>query len=185
MSKVLILNSGLSETHQYVVPFITRLESHLRKTSEVVDIRNITNFDERTFFEYDQIVFVFMLAMNSIPSSTLEILNKLEACAKNNQEVYAFILTDEFECEKCDYAHKVLKNWCNREQLNMKGTLKIGSSLVIMQSTHKYVTSNRLKQFAECICKHEECKLTDTLFYQTTFLNKANHFWKKESKKGK
>ena len=185
MSKVLILNSGLSMINQYVTPFVTRLETHLRKTSEVVDIRNITNFDERTFFEYDQIIFVFMLAMNSVPSTTLEILNKLEGCTKSNQEVYAFILTDEFECEKCDYAHKVLKNWCNKEQLNMKGTLKIGSALVIMNGSHKFVTSNRIKQFADAIYKHEECKFTDTLFYQTTFLNKANYFWKKESKKGK
>lgn len=185
MSKVLVLSSGLLKSHQYLSPFITRLESHLRKHNEVVDIRNITSFDERTFFEYDQVVFVFMVAMHSIPSTTLEIFEKLENCKMSHAEVYALIATDEFECEKCDYAHKVLMNWCQKAGLKMMGTLKIGSAFVIMQSSHKYVTSNRIKQFAECISNHEECKLTDTLFYQTTFLNKANHFWKKEAKKGK
>ncbi len=185
MSKVLILSSGLTKSHQYVSPFIDRLEVHLRKSCEVVDIRNVNNFDERTFFEYDQVVFVFMVAMNSIPSTTLEIFERLEKCKKNNTEVYALIVTDEFECEKCDYAYKVFKNWSDKANLQMKGTLKIGSALVIMQSTHKFVTSNRIKQFADDIINHKESSLTDTLFYQTTFLNKANQFWNKEIKKGK
>ena len=185
MSKVLILSSGLIKSHQYVLPFINRLESHLRKSCEVVDIRNVINFDERTFFEYDQVIFVFMVAMNSLPSSTLEIFERLEKCKMKNTEVYALIATDEFECEKCDYAHKVIKNWSDKAHLQMKGTLKIGSALVIMQSTHKYVTSNRIKQFAGNIVNHEESSLTDTLFYQTTFLNKANQFWNKEIKRGK
>ena len=185
MSKILILSSGLPKSHQYVVPFIERLHIYLKKSCDFVDIRNVTNFDERTFFNYDQIVFVFMLAMNSIPSSTLEILNKLEGYTKNNQEVYGFILTDEYECEKCDYAHKVLKNWCDREQLNIKGTLKIGSALVIMNGSHKFVTSNRIKQFAECISHHEESALTDTLFSEKSFLAKGNQFWNKEIKKAR
>ena len=67
----------------------------------------------------------------------------------------------------------------------MKGTLKIGSSLVIMNSSHKYVTSNRIKQFASAIINHEEASLTDTLFSQTSFLTKANQFWIKEIKNNK
>ena len=185
MSRILILSSGLVNSHQYVLPFIDRLEAHLRKSSDFVDIRNIRTFDERTFFEYDQVVFVFMIQMNSIPSSTLEIFEKLEEYKKKDTEVYALILSDEYECEKCDYAHKVLKNWCDKEGLYMKGTLKVGSSLVIMNSSHKYVTSNRIKQFASAIVNHEEAILTDTLFSQTSFLTKANQFWNKEIKNNK
>lgn len=185
MSRILILSSGLANSHQYVTPFIERLEVYLKKSSDFVDIRNVKNFDERTFFEYDQVVFVFMCAMNSIPSSTLEIFEKLENSPKDNTEVYALILSDEYECEKCDYAHKVVENWCLREGLNMKGTLKIGSSLVIMQSVHKFVTSNRIKQFADAIIAHEDSSLKDTLFSQTTFLTKANQFWNREIKNEK
>ena len=101
MSKILILSSGLVNNHQYLLPFIQRLESYLKKSCDLVDIRHVKNFDERTFFEYDQIVFVFMIAMNSIPSTTLEIFEKIEEYKNSNQEVYALMLTDEYECEKC------------------------------------------------------------------------------------
>ena len=185
MSKILILSSGLVNSHQYITPFVERLEVHLKKSSDFVDIRNVKNFDERTFFEYNQVVFVFMVAMNSIPSTTLEIFEKVKNFKHDKQEIYALLLTDEFECEKCDYAHKVIKNWCLREGLIMKGTLKIASSLVIMNSSHKFVTSNRIKQFANAIINHEETSLTDTFFSQTTFLAKANQFWSKEIKKNR
>ncbi len=183
MSKILILNSGLSHSHEYLSPYIERLQSYLKKTTEVVDVRNVRNFDERTFFEYDQIVFVFMVAMNSIPSTTLEIFEKLKTNTKPHQQIYALILSDEYECEKCDYAHKVLSNWCKRENLFMKGTLKIGSALVIMDSAHKFVTSNRIKQFADVIVNKEDAHLSDTLFSEKTFLTKANQYWNKEIKR--
>ncbi len=59
-------------------PFLSRLEGYLNEHCDYLDIRYASRFDERTFFQYDQVVFSFPVALNSIPSSTLEIFERLE-----------------------------------------------------------------------------------------------------------
>lgn len=97
MSKILLLNSGLKHAQAFVDPFLKRLEVHLSSKENCVDVRSAENFDERTFFEYDQVVFLFSIALDSIPSSTLEIFQKLENQSKNHTEIYALIACDEYE----------------------------------------------------------------------------------------
>lgn len=183
MSKILLLSSGLKHAQMFVDPFLKRLEVYLSSQDNYVDIRNVQSFDERTFFEYDQVVFLFTTALNSIPSSTLEIFQKLEFQEKNHTEVYALLACDEYETEKCDLSEKVLKSWCQRERLSYKGSLKIGSALFIMKGTTKYIVSNAIKNFAQKIFNHQDVYMRVTLLSNRRFMKKANHYWSKEIKK--
>lgn len=185
MPKVLLLSSGLKHVQEFTNPFLKRLEVYLSSHLDCVDVRNIMTFDERTFFEYDKVVFIFMIAMDSIPSSTLEIFQRLENQASNKIDIYSIIACDEFETEKCDLSEKILKKWCEKKKYQYKGSLKIGSALVIMKTTSKYVLSNYIKKFANAIIHGEESYLKMTVLTEKSFLKKANRYWNKQIKKTK
>lgn len=183
MSKILMVSSGLKHSHSYIEPYLKRLNVYLTERDATVDIRNAMTFDERTFFSYDQIIFVFMNNMDCIPSSTLEIFQKLEDQKKNNQEVYAVIICDEYEPEKCNISEKILKKWCEKENLIFKGTLKIGSGLIIMKSVSKFAVSSILLKFSSKVIEHQDVNMKFTLFSLKKFLKKGNNYWFSEMKK--
>lgn len=185
MSKVLLLNSGLKHAQYFTHPFLKRLEVYLSSKIDCVDVRNTLTFDERTFFEYDKVVFIFMTAMDCIPSSTLEIFQKLETQETKHTEIYAIIACDEFETEKCDLSEKVLQKWCQERNYQFKGVLKIGSALIIMQPPSRYVVSHYIQRFAQAIVKGDESFLKTTILTEKSFLKKANRYWYKQVKKTK
>jgi len=185
MSKVLLLSSGLKHTQEFTDPFLRRLEVYLSSYLDCVDVRNILTFDERTFFEYDKVVFLFMTAMDCIPSSTLEIFQKLEKQNVNKVDIYALIACDEYETEKCDVSEKILQKWCEKKDYRFKGSLKIGSTLIIMKSTSKYIVSNYIKKFAQAIMNNQEAHLRVTVLTEKRFLKRANKYWYKQVKKTK
>lgn len=183
MSKILIINSSLKHAQDFVEPFVQRLVVHLSRQSECVDVRNTQTFDERTFFEYDQVIFVFFVALDSIPSTTLEIFKKLEGQEKKDTEVYAMIACDEYETEKCDLSQKIIEKWCEREQLCFKGSLKIGSSLFIMKSASRFVVANYIKGFAMAILKNVHIYSRVSMLTENIFMKTANKYWNKEIKR--
>lgn len=183
MAKILLISSGLKHAQDLMEPFLRRLEVYLASQSDCVDVRNVSTFDERAFFEYDQVVFIFSTALDSIPSSTLEIFQKLEGQIKNHTEIYALIACDEYEAEKCDLSEKIIKKWCERENLQFKGSLKIGSFLFIMKSASKFVVSNYIKSFATTIIKHGTANLKVTVLTDKIFMKMANKYWNKEIKR--
>lgn len=183
MAKILLLNSGLKHTQTFMKLFLSRLEGYLNEHCDYLDIRYASRFDERTFFQYDQVVFLFPVALNSIPSSTLEIFERLETQPKGNVEVYALIGCDEYEPEKCDLSEKIIKNWCQREHLKYKGSLKIGSIFFIMNTMSRFVVCNEMKKLAQAIIHHQEFYSQTTMLTDRIFMKKANQYWNKEIKK--
>lgn len=183
MSKILIISSGLKHAQVFVEPFIKRLEIYLSSKSECVDVRNTSTFDERTFFEYDQVIFVFSVALDSIPSSTLEIFSKLEGQQTKHPEIYALIACDEYEPEKCNLSEKIMTKWCEREKLRFMGSLKVGSVLFIMKTSSKFIVSNYIKSFAEAILKRRKIHAKVSVLSEKSFLKHANRYWNKEIRK--
>lgn len=86
LAKILLLNSGLKHTQTFMKPFLSRLEVYLDDRCDCLDVRHVSTFDERTFFQYDQVIFLFFIALDSIPSSTLEIFERLESQPKGPTE---------------------------------------------------------------------------------------------------
>lgn len=183
MSKTLLINASLKHACDFVEPFLHRLEVYLDKQGEdVVDVRDYDTFDERTFFEYDHVVFVFMTSLNMLPSSMLEILNKLEGQTKQTK-VYSLIVCDEYETEKCDLSQKILEKWCEKENCLYQGTLKIGSGLFIMKTTVRFIVSNHIQSLAKAIKNDEDYLSQVTVPTMSHFMRNANRYWTNEIKK--
>lgn len=185
MSKILLLNTGLKHAQEFTNPFLKRLEVYLSKQHDCIDIRNTLTFDERTFFEYDKVIFIFMTALDSIPSSTLEILQKISEQNVKDKEVYALITCDEYETEKCDLSEKIMQQWCFRFHFQYMGTIKIGSVLFIMKTPAKYVVASQLKKFAGAVINGEKIHLRISELTEKRFMKTANKYWDKQIKKKK
>lgn len=183
MSKVLLVSSGLKHTHEFVEPYIKRIYSYLNKKGSVVDLRDTASFDERTFFSYDQVIFVFMNALDSIPSSTLEIFERISKAETNHQEIYAMIVCDEYEPEKCDHSKKIIKKWCEKENLQFKGSFHLGAGLIIMQSLRKFTVTMMIEKFVNKIINHQDVKINLTVFSLNSFIKDGNRYWHNEMKK--
>lgn len=183
MSKILLIHSGLKHAQEFTEPFLKRLQVHLDAKSDCVDVRNTSTFDERTFFEYDQVVFIFSNAMSCIPSSTLEIFHKLENQSKNHTEIYALIACDEYEPEKCELSKKIIEKWCERENLQFQGVLQIGACLYIMNTMSRYVVAKHIKDFAQAIFEHRQTDNHVTMLSDKVFMRVANQYWSKQIKK--
>lgn len=183
MSKILLISTSLKHAQDFMDPFLKRLEVYLSSQNDCVDVRSTSNFDERAFFEYDQVVFVFFTALGSIPSSTLEIFEKLENQAKQKAQVYAVIACDEYEAEKCNLSEKIISNWCQKEGMVFKGSLKIGSALFIMKSASRFIVSNYIKNFATAILGRKSIHLKVTMLTEKIFMKTANKYWNKEIRK--
>lgn len=183
MSKTLLINASLKHARDFVGPFLHHLEVYLNKQGEgVVDVRDYDTFDERTFFEYDHVVFVFMTSLNMVPSSMLGILNKLEGQTKQTR-VYSLIVCDEYEPEKCDLSQKILEKWCEKENCSYQGTLKIGSGLFIMKTTVRFIVSSHIQSLAKAIKNDDSYVSQVTVPTMSHFMRNANRYWTNEIKK--
>lgn len=177
MSKILMVTSGLKHTQSFLEPYTRRLNSFLTRKGATVDIRTAQTFDERTFFSYDQVIFVFINTLESIPSSTLEIFEKLENQKKTNQEIYAMIVCDEYEPEKCNHSKRIIEKWCEKENLLFKGSFHLGSGLVIMKSPRRFSVVSQIEKFASKIILHQDVQMSFTLFSLNGFIRLANQYW--------
>ena len=79
-------------------------------------------------------ILTFFNSLDCVPSSMLEIFQRLEGQMDHHPEIYALIACDEYEPEKCDLSEKVIQCWCKRENVEYQGALKIGSARFIMNT---------------------------------------------------
>jgi len=183
VNKILIINSGLKHSQSYIEPYLKRLEVYLKEEDTIVDVRNIMTFDERTVFAYDQIVFLFLITIDSIPSSTLEIFSKLENKKMEHQKIYSVIICDEYETEKCDLSEKIMRKWCEKKKLKYHGSLKLSSGLLLMKSIQKYSVCSLLKKAAKDIAGGNHLDVKTSLMTLKVFMKKGNQYWVKEMNK--
>ena len=182
MNKILLINTSLKHGCQFVEPFLHRLEVYLSKSDCVIDVRDASNFDERTFFEYNTVVFVFFTSLNMLPSTMLEVLNKLEGQTQRIH-VYSMIVCDEYETEKCDLSEKIIQQWSLKEHCSYQGTLKIGSGLFIMQTASRFIVANHIQDMAKKILNQEAYFSQVTVLTMNKFMRVANRYWTSEIKK--
>lgn len=183
MDRVLLINSGLKHSSIYVDPYLRKLKIFLEEEGNIVDVRNILSFDERTVFCYDVVIFLFLNTVDSIPSSTLEIFDKLESIELKEQLIYSIVLCDEYETEKCDISDKIVELWCKRRDIQYKGCLKIASVMVINKTIQRFPVTTMLKNASKTISNHQQLNSKITLLTLKNYLKVANKYWIKQAKK--
>ena len=82
----------------------------------------------------DNLVFATPVYVDTIPSTVLDMLVKLEKFFNEkqiNMNVYTIINCGFYESEQCKLAQETFKTWCSKCNLNFKGGLSLGSGVML------------------------------------------------------
>lgn len=89
---------------------------------------------EKQLDKVDNIVFVTPVYVDTIPSTVLEKLQKMERYAKDKDiklNVYAITNCGFYEGEQCELAQTTFKIWCEKCKFSWKGGLGIGAGVMV------------------------------------------------------
>ena len=139
----------------------------------------------------DTIVLAFPLYVDSPNTYTLKLLDYMYDNNIGNKDIYVIINCGFREGEQCITALNIIKNWCNKLNINYKGGLLIGAGEIVGKSEYKFITRKarkKLKEFSLCI---KDKKRSNDIITSMDLLNNklycflANKSWTKKIKKNK
>lgn len=178
--KVLVLKAALKHADETQDFFCDKLAVFFdTRTNIEAKVDNVLSFDVGTLRQYDTIVFAYTLAAGSVPSELLEFFEKMKPI-RVTPDIYALGFCEEFEPSACAHANDVIRFFSNRQGYHYRGSLNIGSRLVIRSSPASFVVTNYLKMFSNIVKNHQESTLEASALTRRSFLNKGNRFWKRQ-----
>lgn len=183
MAKILILSSGLRHADEMIMPLIEHLKAYLIGGSEFVDVRPSDTLRASSFAQYDKVIFAYPIALDTIPSSLLDIFKDLEAVPCKKADIYVLSCCDEYEPHHCQHSDRVVMNWCKSNHLSYRGSLNVGALYVMSQNVNQLVLYSYLKKMAVAILKDQDIDLEVTVFSLNSFMKNANRYWEKEIEK--
>ena len=181
-SKVGISNSG--NFLNYISDYLDEYIIYNIKKDNFEDIIKSINMS-------DTIVLAFPLYVDSPNTYTLKLLDYMYDNSTGNKDIYVIINCGFREGEQCITALNIIKNWCNKLNINYKGGLLIGAGEIVGKSEYKFITRKarkKLKEFSLCI---KDKKRSNDIITSMDLLNNklycflANKSWTKKIKKNK
>ena len=181
-SKVGISNSG--NFLNYISDYLDEYIIYNIKKDNFEDIIKSINTS-------DTIVLAFPLYVDSPNTYTLKLLDYMYDNNIGNKDIYVIINCGFREGEQCITALNIIKNWCNKLNINYKGGLLIGAGEIVGKSEYKFITRKarkKLKEFSLCI---KDKKRSNDIITSMDLLNNklycflANKSWTKKIKKNK
>ena len=139
----------------------------------------------------DTIVLAFPLYVDSPNTYTLKLLDYMYDNSIGNKDLYVIINCGFKEGEHCITALNIIKNWCNKLNINYKGSILIGAGEIVGKTEYKFITKKarkKLKEFSLCI--KDKKRSNDIITSMDLLGNKAycflaNKSWTKKAKKNK
>lgn len=103
---------------------------------EVISLKSVRDYNNirNRLADIDTLVFATPVYVDSIPSTTLEYLQKLEqciACEAYKFNVYAITNCGFYEGHQCQFALKTYELWCEQAGVRFLGGIGIGSGVML------------------------------------------------------
>ena len=182
-SKLGISNSG--NFLNYVSDYLDEYIIYNIKNDKFEDIIESINIS-------DTIVLAFPLYVDSPNTYTLKLLDYMfDNNIGSNKNLYVIINCGFREGEQNITALNIIKNFCNKLNINLKGSILIGAGEIVGKPEYKFITRKarkKLKEFSICI---KNKKRSNDIITSMDLLNNkiycflANKSWNKKSKKNK
>ena len=137
------------------------------------------------------IVLAFPLYVDSPNTYTLKLLDYMYDNNIGNKDLYVIINCGFREGEQCITALNIIKNFCNKLNINYKGSILIGAGEIVGKNEYKFITRKarkKLKEFSLCIKNKKRSNDIITsmdLLGNKTYCFLANKSWTKKAKKNK
>ena len=139
----------------------------------------------------DTIVLAFPLYVDSPNTYTLKLLDYMYDNNIGNKDLYVIINCGFREGEQNITALNIIKNFCNKLNINYKGSILIGAGEIVGKPEYKFITRKARKKLKEFSLNIKNKKRSNDIITSMDLLgNKtycflANKSWTKKAKKNK
>lgn len=174
-------------------------ENFLNYISDYLDKCIIYNIKKDNFEDIiksitisDTIVLAFPLYVDSPNTYTLKLLDYMyDNNIGSKKNLYVIINCGFREGEQNITALNIIKNWCNKLNINYKGSILIGAGEIVGKPEYKFITRKarkKLEKFSLCI---KNKKRSNDIITSMDLLNNkmysflANKSWTRNAKKNK
>lgn len=180
MEKLVILNGSprapKSNSKRYAELFL----SHWKGDAESF---NLVRGDHRLICEKvgqaSQVLLVFPLYADGIPTCLLDFLKELEQAELPNRPVVSVLINCGFlEPQQNDVAVEMVRLFCSRNGYPMGSVLKIGSGEAILDSPFRFLAERKIRKLAGSMARGENRTFSVTMpLSRGMFVSASTRYW--------
>ena len=185
MGKLIVVNGSPRASKSNSLKYITELKKYIK---EDVFIYNIIGFKIDEFIKEiesdSEIIFVFPLYADGLPSLVISFFNDLKNYKFQNQKVHLIINCGFLEWQQNLVAKEIFKLFCDNLNLNFRCSLLIGSGEAIMETYYKFLVKWQLKGFANDIAINKnKMRKVNMPLSKKNFIKASTKYWLEYGKK--
>lgn len=179
MDRLIIVNGSPRAPKSNSLKFINEIKKYVK---EDIFIYNILSNKIDDFIKEitpnSNIIFVFPLYADGLPSLVISFLNTLKNYKFNNQNVHLIINCGFLEWQQNLIAKDIFKLFCDSLNLNFRCSLLIGSGEAIMGTYFKFLVKIQIKGFINDICRNRNnMRKVNMLLSKKSFIRDSTKYW--------
>lgn len=191
MEKLLIVNGSPRAPRSNSKRYAQMFQDLWQKETDVYEVTEKQHQKIcRSIGDYDHLLFVFPLYVDSLPAVLINFLKELERAVRScGQEplklrVHTIINCGFLEPEQNDAAVDMLHYFCERNHLKVGMTLVIASGEAILTTPFASGVNRKMRQFVKEIAAGESRRLNVTMpLPKWIFVRASENYWKEYGKK--
>ncbi len=186
MGKVMIINASPREAKSNSKKYAALFAKHCQWDTEYYPVSKSNHAELcRKMEQFSDVLFVFPLYVDSIPSPLLRFLKTLEENAPSHKPVISVLINCGFiEPEQNDVAVKTVRLFCRKNGVPFGSVLKIGSGEAILTTPLRIFISAKIKRFAASITTAKYKTMQSTMpISKKMFLKASSVYWENYGKK--
>ena len=180
MNKIMLVNGSprapRSNSKRYANSFQEQVKVetkyfNISKTNHKEIITNISDVSD--------IVFVFPLYVDGIPSTLLEFLKSLENSQITNKPTISILINCGFlEYKQNDIAIEMVKLFCKQNSYEVGSVLSIGGGEAVLDTPFNFLVQRKIKAFAKSISSKKHRKITFTMpLTKKLYIKASTNYW--------
>ena len=179
MGKLMIINGSPRASKSNSLKYINALRKYVK---EDIFIYNIISFKIDDFLKEiesnSEIIFVFPLYADGLPSLVISFFNSIKNYKFQNQRVHLIINCGFLEWQQNLVAKEIFSLFCDSLNLNFCCSLLIGSGEAIMDTPFKFLVSRQLKGFVNDIYTNKNrMRKVNMLLSKNSFIKASTQYW--------
>ena len=137
--------------------------------------------------QYDHLVFVFPLYVDSIPVPFMDFLKQLEKVQKERKpRLHVLINCGFLEAEQNEVAIKIIKLFCKKNHFSYGMTLCIGSGEAILTTPFAFIVKGKIRKFVYGIQRGKQKTLKATMpLSKKIFIKASAKYWEEYGRQNK
>lgn len=179
MGKFIVVNGSPRAPKSNSLKYISELKKYVK---DDIFIYNIISSKIDVFFNEikpdSEIIFVFPLYADGLPSLVIAFLNSLKNYEFQNQRVHLIINCGFLEWQQNLVAKDIFELFCDDLNLNFCCSLLIGSGEAIMGTYFKFLVKRQIKGFVSDIYNNK-CNMRNVsmLLSKRSFVKASTKYW--------